>query len=152
MRLVSEAAEDRDLAERLPCLNHQLARPVDAPLDQEGVWRVANAVPKPGRELARPETDQIGQFAHTQWGVEMRFDVAGHPLNLPRGQRRPVPTPGFFGCGPVLYCSGILHRCCPSAAPRWKRMSRKIGASSGLTLVERRKAALNVGWRVCDHL
>lgn len=64
MRLVTETAGDRQLAECHVGGEHEMACPIEASLDHIGMGRLAEAVPEGAREMRCAEADRNAQIGN----------------------------------------------------------------------------------------
>src|SRR5688572_12499689 len=86
MRLIGEAAVERDLAERSIGRKHQPLRALDAAPDHVLVRRLAETVAEGAAEMRRVQAHERGEIVVADRPVQVRLDVAGYFADLPRRQ------------------------------------------------------------------
>src|SRR5687768_5304932 len=97
MRLIGEAAVERDLAERSIGRQHEPLSALDAATDHVLVRRLAETVAEGAAEMRRIQAHERGEVVVADWPPQVRLDVAGHLADLPRRQSAAhlLPHPGL---------------------------------------------------------
>jgi hypothetical protein len=97
VRLVSEAAPQRNVTQGRIARQHELSRQFHAPSHDEGVWRFPEGVLEGSREMRCAALNQRAEIRDEDRRCDMTINIIAHLACLP-GQQA-LPSVGDLSCG-----------------------------------------------------